>query len=71
MSSSFFTNSKIDLRVHRILTREGRLERVLPQWRGSRLFLYAAIPSRQHVTARTRAFVDFLVQAFGGTDADP
>ena len=51
--------------------REGSLERVLPQWRGSRLFLYAAIPSRQHVPARTRAFVDLLVQAFGGTDADP
>ena len=25
----------------------------------------------QHVPARTRAFVDFLVQAFGGEDRDP
>jgi DNA-binding transcriptional LysR family regulator len=51
--------------------RDGRLERVLPQWRGVSLTLYAAMPTRQHVPARTRAFVDFLVQTFGGQDADP
>ena len=33
--------------------------------------LYAAMPTRKHVPARTRAFVDFLVQTFGGNDEDP
>jgi DNA-binding transcriptional LysR family regulator len=51
--------------------RDGRLERVLPHWRGLALTLYAAIPTRQHVPARTRALVDFLVQCFGGEDRDP
>ena len=51
--------------------RDGRLERVLPQWRGLTLTLYAAMPTRQHVPARTRAFVDFLVQTFGGQARDP
>jgi DNA-binding transcriptional LysR family regulator len=51
--------------------RDGRLEHVLPQWRGAMLTLYAAMPTRQHVPARTRAFVDFLVQTFGGKLHDP
>jgi len=51
--------------------RDGRLERVLPQWRGLKLTLYAAMPSRKHVPARTRVFVDYLVQTFGGKDKDP
>lgn len=51
--------------------REGALERVLPQWRLFEARLYAAMPTRKHVPARTRAFVDFLVQAFGGEDRDP
>lgn len=51
--------------------RDGRLERVLPDWRGLSLTLYAAIPTRKHVPARTRVFVDFLVQTFGGGEADP
>lgn len=51
--------------------REGVLERVLPQWRLFEARLYAAMPTRKHVPARTRAFVDFLVQAFGGEDRDP
>ena len=33
--------------------------------------IYAAMPTRKHVPARTRAFVDFLVQTFGGEDSDP
>jgi hypothetical protein len=33
--------------------------------------LYAAMPTRKHVPARTRAFLDFLVQTFGGEDHDP
>ena len=47
------------------------LERVLPQWHLLTTTLYAAMPTRKHVPARTRAFVDFLVKAFGGEDRDP
>lgn len=50
--------------------RAGRLERVLPDWHGGRLTLYAAMPTRRHLPARTRAFVDHLVEAFGGADDD-
>jgi DNA-binding transcriptional LysR family regulator len=50
---------------------EQALERVLPEWHLFSTTLWAAMPSRQHVPARTRVFVDFLVQAFGGADADP
>lgn len=49
----------------------GRLERVLPNWLGLTLSLYAAVPTRRHLPAATRAFVDFLVQTFGGRDDDP
>jgi DNA-binding transcriptional LysR family regulator len=51
--------------------RDGRLERVLPSWHGLTQTLFAAMPTRRHVPARTRAFVDFLVQTFGGADRDP
>jgi len=50
---------------------ENALERVLPQWHLLTTTLYAAMPSRKHVPARTRAFVDFLVKTFGGEDRDP
>jgi DNA-binding transcriptional LysR family regulator len=50
---------------------EHALERVLPQWRMFDTTLYAAMPTRKHVPARTRAFIDFLVEAFGGEDRDP
>lgn len=51
--------------------RDGRLVRVLPQWHGGSLQLYAAMPTRKHVPARTRAFMDFLVETFGGNEDDP
>ncbi len=51
--------------------RSGRLERVLPEWHMLTSYLYAAMPTRKHVPARTRAFVEFLVQAFGGAAIDP
>lgn len=51
--------------------REGRLTRVLPDWCGVTLTLYAAVPSRKYMPARTRLFLDFLVHTFGGTDDDP
>ena len=50
---------------------EHALERVLPEWHLLTGTLYAAMPTRKHVPARTRAFVDFLVQTFGGKDHDP
>jgi DNA-binding transcriptional LysR family regulator len=51
--------------------RDGRLELVLPGWHAGALQLYAAMPSRQHLPARTRALVDYLVQVFGGNTEDP
>lgn len=51
--------------------REGRLQRVLTDWHGTTLNLYAAMPSRKHLPIRTRVFIDFLVQCFGGDLRDP
>jgi DNA-binding transcriptional LysR family regulator len=52
--------------------REGRLQRVLPEWQGGRLTLHAAMPTRRHLPARARVFVDLLVERFGGSlDRDP
>ena len=50
---------------------EHALERVLPEWHLLTASIYAGMPTRKHVPARTRAFVDFLVQTFGGEDRDP
>ena len=50
---------------------EHALERVLPEWHLLTATVYAAMPTRKHVPARTRAFVDFLVRTFGGRDEDP
>jgi DNA-binding transcriptional LysR family regulator len=51
--------------------REHALERVLPAWRMYSLTLWAGMPSRRHLPARTRAFLDFLLEVFGGQDRDP
>jgi DNA-binding transcriptional LysR family regulator len=51
--------------------RQGRLQWVLPDWRGTVLRLFAAVPARQHLPARTRLFVDFLLERFGGAERDP
>lgn len=50
---------------------ENALERVLPQWHLFTTTLYAGMPTRKHVPARTRVFVDFLVNTFGGGERDP
>ena len=50
---------------------ENALERVLPCWHLLNTTIYAGMPTRKHVPARTRAFVDFLVETFGGEDRDP
>jgi DNA-binding transcriptional LysR family regulator len=50
---------------------EHALERVLPEWHLFTTTLYAGMPTRKHVPARTRVFIDFLVKTFGGEDRDP
>lgn len=50
---------------------ETALERVLPQWRLFSTTLWAGMPTRKYVPARTRAFLDFLIETFGGEDNDP
>ena len=50
---------------------EHALERVLPKWRLFDITLWAGMPSRRHLPARTRAFLDFLITIFGGEDIDP
>ena len=50
---------------------EHALERVLPEWRLFSTTLWAGMPSHKHLPARTRVFLDFLLQFFGGEDHDP
>ena len=50
---------------------EQALERVLPAWRLFAIDLWVAMPSRKHLPARTRVFLDFLIEVFGGDDHDP
>ncbi len=55
----------------------GRLKRVLSPWLTARLSLVAALPSRKFMPARTRAFVDYMIEhtrkmvADLGVDAPP
>jgi DNA-binding transcriptional LysR family regulator len=51
--------------------RDGTLLRVLPDWLGTTLSLYVAVPTRKHLPARSRVLVDFLIETFGGEDRDP
>lgn len=44
--------------------RAGRLVELLPQWQGPELAVQALYPSRQHLSGKVRAMVDFLAQAF-------
>lgn len=44
------------------MLRSGQLQRVLAPWITNRLSLVAALPSRQFMPARTRAFLDHLVE---------
>ena len=50
---------------------EHALERVLPEWRLYSMDIWATMPTRKHLPARTRAFLDFMLAAFGGADHDP
>ncbi|MDP9968265.1 DNA-binding transcriptional LysR family regulator [Variovorax beijingensis] len=40
---------------------DGRLVNVFPEWRDEQFPLYAFHPSRHHLPAKTRAFLDFIV----------
>jgi DNA-binding transcriptional LysR family regulator len=42
----------------------GRLMPVLPQYQGAELGIYVVYPSRQHLSTKVRALVDFLSQHF-------
>lgn len=50
---------------------QGRLQQVLPAWRGTVLRLFVAMPARRHLPVRTRLFADFLMERFGGEGRDP
>lgn len=50
---------------------DGRLERVLPGWYFFKVMIYAAMPTRKHVPAKTRAFLDYLLEVFDGSERDP
>ncbi|HEX2531841.1 MAG TPA: LysR substrate-binding domain-containing protein [Burkholderiaceae bacterium] len=45
----------------------GRLVRVLPDYASSELGIFAVYPSRRHLSAKVRTFVDFLVAQLDGT----
>lgn len=50
--------------------KDGRLVRLLPEWRTESYPLYALLPSGRFVPARARALVDFLVSRFEGVHED-
>jgi DNA-binding transcriptional LysR family regulator len=45
---------------------EGRLERVLPEWRTPQGILHVVFPSRRGLLPAVRAFVDFLAERLPG-----
>ncbi|MGV2292482.1 LysR family transcriptional regulator [Trinickia sp. YCB016] len=49
------------------LIAEGRLIDLFPDWADERFPLYAYYPSRHHIPAKTRAFLDFVVELTGGS----
>jgi DNA-binding transcriptional LysR family regulator len=40
----------------------GRLVRVLPDWQSRELGIHAVYPSRKHLSAKVRTFIDFLIE---------
>ncbi|HWW06495.1 LysR family transcriptional regulator [Collimonas sp.] len=49
--------------------RDGRLLPILTDYHGDELAIHAVYPSRQHLSAKVRTFVDFLAQQFGEVPA--
>ena len=52
------------------MLRSGRLRLVLPEWALPSADVYAVFPTRSHLSAKTRALVDFLLAAFEPHRAD-
>ncbi|MEK7693881.1 MAG: LysR family transcriptional regulator [Pseudomonadota bacterium] len=50
------------------LLRSGRLRQVLPEWSAQAADIHAVFLSRDKLSARVRAFVDFLAERFGHYD---
>jgi len=48
------------------LLREGALVQVLPQWADTSADIHAVYPQRHHLSAKVRAFIDFLSEWFEG-----
>jgi DNA-binding transcriptional LysR family regulator len=48
------------------LIAEGRLINLFPDWPDERYPLYACYPTRHHMPAKTRAFLDFVIELTGG-----
>ena len=51
--------------------RRGELVWLLPAWYVARLVIYAAMPTRRLVPAKTRAFMDFMRSLYGDGTSDP
>jgi DNA-binding transcriptional LysR family regulator len=47
------------------LIASGQLINLFPEWADERFPLYAYYPSRHHLPAKTRAFLDFVVELMG------
>lgn len=52
------------------LLRSGRLVQILPEWADERFALYALYPSRHHLPAKCRVFLDFVAGLAERLDAD-
>lgn len=52
------------------MLRAGRLVPVLPEWRLPSADIHAVFPTRSHLSAKTRALVDFMLAAFEPHRAD-
>ena len=52
------------------MLRSGRLRTVLPEWNLPSADVYAVFPTRSHLSAKTRALVDFLMEAFEANRLD-
>lgn len=53
------------------LLRTGRLKPVLPEWSAAPADIFAVYLSRDHLSARVRAFIDFLAERFATAPAQP
>ena len=53
------------------LLRSGKLLPVLSEWSLPPADIYAVFPTRSHLSAKTRAILDFLVETFGPHRVEP